>query len=468
MKIVVAGASGYIGQGLIPRLLEAFPTATVYALSRSVTASENPRLVSTPCDLFSLKAIEEALPDQIDLAYYLVHSMVPTAHLDQGSFADYDLILADNFARSLRKRSVSRVLYLGGILPEGSERSLHLQSRREVEKVFLSHDLPAVVLRAGLVIGTGGSSFQMLNVLIDRLPVLVCPAWTQTRANPVSLSFMTESLVGLAKAPDAIGKVYDVANCVPITYLEMMKETAEAKGLKRRFLRVPFFSPSISRLWVQLITGASKNLVYPLVESLRHEMLARPSHAYRNGPLKTYRDLLEDVDFHAKVKKLPRSYHPMRNTVRSVQRIVLPEGKRADWVKDEYIQWLPKFLFPFVRVSKDQETVSFVLFIKRFKMLVLRSSTERSTVDRQILYIIKGFLVAEAERGRLEFREVLGRKFILAAIHDYRPALPWVVYRQTQARAHLFVMKAFSRHLSRVSREIGKPPPTNLHLPGAQ
>lgn len=466
MKIVVAGASGYIGHGLIPHLLESFTDATIYALSRSGTVSENPRLISAPCDLFSLKAIEEALPAEVDLAYYLVHSMVPTAQLDQGSFADYDLILADNFARVLKKRNVSRVLYLGGILPEGEERSLHLQSRREVEKVFLSHELPAVVLRAGLVIGTGGSSFQMLNVLIDRLPVLVCPAWTQTRANPVSLSFMLDTLIALAKEPDAVGKIYDVANCVPTTYLEMMKQTAEAKGLKRRFLRVPFFSPTISRLWVQLITGASKNLVYPLVESLRHEMLARPDHAYRNGPLKTYGELLAEVDFHAKVKSLPRSYRPMRNTVRSVQRILLPEGKRADWVRDEYIQWLPNFLYPFVRLSQDKETVSFVLFAKRFKMLVLRASSERSTVDRQLLYIIKGFLVAEAERGRLEFREVLGRKFILAAIHDYRPALPWVVYRQTQARIHLFVMKAFSRHLARISRSLGESPPKSLNLPG--
>ena len=138
-NVVIAGASGYIGNALLPKIFEKFPNAQITALSRSAQKSDDPRITWKACDLFSLKSVEEAMPPSVDLALYLVHSMGPTAALDQGSFADYDLLLADNFARVLRTTKLRQMIYLGGLIPETAHMSLHLQSRLEMEDVFNQH-----------------------------------------------------------------------------------------------------------------------------------------------------------------------------------------------------------------------------------------------------------------------------------------------------------------------------------------
>jgi nucleoside-diphosphate-sugar epimerase len=124
--IVIAGASGYIGREIILRLLEKFPQAQITALSRSQQISNDPRVIWQACDLFSLKSLESAVPKKVDYALYLVHSMGPTAQLDQGSFADYDLILADNFSRSIKNSGIKQLIYLGGLIPDTGRLSLHL------------------------------------------------------------------------------------------------------------------------------------------------------------------------------------------------------------------------------------------------------------------------------------------------------------------------------------------------------
>ena len=173
-KIVVAGASGYIGRAIIPRLLEKFPDAEITALSRSQQQSDDPRIVWKACDLFTIESIEKVLPKKFDLAFYLVHSMGPTAQLDQGSFADYDLILADNFSCAIQSAGVKQLIYLGGLIPASRSLSLHLQSRLEVEETFAQHRLPTTVFRAGLILGEMGSSFQILLKLVKgRYKVMV-------------------------------------------------------------------------------------------------------------------------------------------------------------------------------------------------------------------------------------------------------------------------------------------------------
>lgn len=459
MTIVIAGASGYIGQALIPRLIARFPDARIHALSRT-PQSEHPRVTWHACDLFSLKAIEKAAPAKVDLAYYLVHSMGPTAQMDQGSFADYDLILADNFARAMKARGVEHLIYLGGLVPgiPVDSLSLHLRSRLEVERTFASSRLPLTVFRAGLIIGTAGSSFQILSKLVKRLPVMICPKWTQTLTTPVDLEAVLHALVTVALEPAAVGRTYDLAGCRPITYVQMMRETARLMGKRRLFLTVPLFTPTLSRLWVRLITGAPKGLVYPLISSLRHPMLARTEHVYDACVLREYPDLLQDVDFGPVPGSRRRwrwRYRAKRNTVRSVQRLPLPEGKNAEWVKDEYLRWLPSFFAPLVKVTVSGDLVEFAAVSARAVMLRLRLNPERSSPGRQLLYIEGGWLASAHEGGRLEFREVLERRFVLAAIHEFRPSLPWALYRQSQARVHLLVMKAFARHLARAQSSAG-------------
>ena len=183
-RILIAGASGYIGRALIPELLRKFPDARITALSRMIKPSTDPRVTWVSCDLFSLKSLEAAVPKPLDLAVYLVHSMSPTAYVDQGSFADYDVIMADNFARAVKSSGVKQVMYLGGLTPDAAHLSRHLESRLEVEETFRQYRLPTTTFRAGLILGEGGSSFQILLKLVKRLPIMVCPRWTPNADHP--------------------------------------------------------------------------------------------------------------------------------------------------------------------------------------------------------------------------------------------------------------------------------------------
>ncbi|MBP9674342.1 MAG: NAD(P)H-binding protein [Bacteriovoracaceae bacterium] len=446
--VLIAGASGYIGKEIITKILQEFPTCHITALSRNKQTSTDPRVEWKSCDLFSLKSLEESIPKKVDVAFYLVHSMGPTAKLDQGSFADYDLILADNFSRALKPTGIKQVIYLGGLIPPVQKLSLHLQSRLEVEKTFEEYGLPTTIFRAGLILGDAGSSFQILVKLVNRLPLMICPQWTQTMTAPVDLKTVLHSLTSAMKDSSHIGKVYDLAGCEPLSYMQMMSVTAKAMGKKRFFMTVPFFTPTLSRLWVSLITGAPKNLVYPLIESLKHPMVFRPTHLFSNSwQGKKYEDLLSQVSFQTKPSRKFFTFSAETKTVRSVQRLPLPQGKNAKWVTDCYLEWLPKFLKPFIHVAVKDHKVIFGMFGDKLKLLEMQVSPERSNPDRQLLYIVGGLLSSKGGRGRLEFRVVLNREYVIAAIHDFKPALPWFIYKYTQAKLHLFVMNKFAKHL---------------------
>jgi uncharacterized protein YbjT (DUF2867 family) len=450
-NILIAGASGYIGRALIPVLLERFPDASITALARSSQESDDARVTWQSCDLFSLKQIEDALPSRVDLAIYLVHSMGPTAQLDQGSFADYDLILADNFARAIKETGVKQLIYLGGLIPEVENLSLHLQSRLEVEDTFKQHAIPLTVFRAGLITGEKGSSFQILIKLVKRLPFMVCPRWTQSLTSPVDLPTVLTSIASASLVPEHINRIYDLAACKTLTYIDMMRGTARCMGRKRRFVTVPFFTPTLSRLWVSLITNAPKNLVYPLIQSLEHDMVAREDHLFpENTREKTYDDLLENASYESRPGRPTFRFRAQRKTVRSVQRLPLPAGKDAAWILNQYTAWLPRFLAPIIKVDIKESRVRFSMFTQKPVLLEMNRSDERSNDDRVLLYIDKGLLASKVDRGRLEFRVALDRRCVLAAIHEYRPALPWFLYKYTQAKVHLFVMNAFARHLNRM------------------
>lgn len=453
-KILLAGGSGYIGRALLSQLSIRFPQAEIIVLSRSgAPANEiagNAKIRWLACDLFSLRQLEQAVPEGISLAYYLVHSMLPTAQLDQGSFADYDLILADNFARLAAKRKIERVIYLGGLIPERGELSEHLRSRLEIEEVFSRFQLPITILRAGLILGPGGSSFQILLKLVERLPLMICPHWTQTQTTPVALDQVVSALLEVAENSDRHqGKIYDLAGCKPISYIEMMRETARLIGRSRIFIRVPMLSPVFSRLWVTLVTGAPRALVYPLVESLAHTMVARADHQLNQAPQRSFSELLKLLPREAKTSQKVSFYRPRRKTVRSVQRLPNPKAWNMGEVMVEYARWLPQFIGPWIRSEWQGSQLSLCLFSPAIPLLKLRRSSERSGEGREILYIEGGWLARSPAQGRLEFREVLGGTQIIAAIHDFRPALPWFLYQATQARIHLWVMKSFAKHLAK-------------------
>lgn len=453
-QVLVAGATGFVGMALTGALLE--QGERVVALSRHPRTSDVPNLEWRSCDLYSLKDIAEAVRGCTH-AYYLVHSMLPASGLSQGTFYDTDLILADNFARACRDAKVEHVVYLGGLIPEGESLSWHLRSRLEVEEV-LAHAAPKVtLLRAGMVVGRGGSSFSILTRLVERLPVMLLPKWTQTRAQPVDIDDLTAVLCDAITNPAVAPGTYDVGGPDVLSYEEMMRRTARALGRDPAMLPVGSFGIKLSRLWVMLVTGAPRALVYPLVLSLRHPMLVRLSARYPRAEL--LRTSFDDSLRHslrageARVRAFERTRPSALHDVRSVQRFPLPEGRSAEWVTGEYVRWLPEFFSFLIRVTLQGDECMFYFLSRRIPLLVLRRDPSRSSADRQLLYIVGGHLAApDHGRGRLEFREVLRKKYVLAAIHDFRPALPWIIYKYTQAIVHLIVMHAFGRHLRSLTR----------------
>lgn len=464
-SIAIAGASGFVGRALIKELQGKH---RIIGLSRS-RGGQRDGIEWRQCDLFSLKQTESALSG-CDIAIYLVHSMLPAAKLTQGKFNDLDLMIADNFARAARKHKIQRIIYLGGLIPEG-KLSLHLQSRREVEDALGSYGVPCTTLRAGLIVGADGSSFNVMKRLVERLPVMICPKWTLTRTQPIALKDVTTIISKVIDDTSLPPGAYDIGGADVLTYIGMMRTTADVLGKKRRFIPVMFLSPKLSRLWVWLVTGAPDQLIGPLVESLRHEMICRNrelatryglnpvsfAEALRTAVDKAAQIALEKSDsshLNTKIQGKKAKLTSHANSVCSIQRLPLPKGRNAEWIAKHYTTWLIAFLYPVIRVESDEigsMKLILQLGLRRWSwpLLVLRYSAERSSVQRQLFYIEGGLLRSRNSpaNARFEFREVLCGRNALAAIFDFVPSLPWWLYKRTQAQLHLFVMWAFKMHI---------------------
>lgn len=445
-KILIAGASGFIGHALIERLL-AHTEIEIVALSRKIKKSTHPRLTWKQCDLFSLKDIQLAM-EGCEEAYYLVHSMLPSASLSQGTFYDFDLIMADNFARAGREHNLRHIIYLGGMIPPFTELSWHLRSRLEVETTLKNSGIKTTALRAGLIIGPHGSSFTILQRLIERLPIMICPAWTKTKSQPTALADILKVLERSLLDEKVKGGVYDIGGREIITYQGLIQKAAKTIRKNRTILTLNVIPLFFSRFWVSLVTGMPKNLVYPLVLSLRHEMLVDPSRAWPYP--EDFSTSLDETLTDALSSVTPASftgYHPPERDVRSIQRLVLPPGRDAIWVAQEYFNWLPQFFSTLIKVKIEGDLCIFYFFHESLQILILRHSVERSSPDRQLLYVVGGLLSGKQDRGRLEFRVVLDRKYVMAALHEFRPSLPWWIYKYSQAIVHLIVMRAYGEHL---------------------
>ena len=462
--VAVAGATGFVGVNLLEALQEDYE---VVGLTRSPTRAaekDDNGVEWRHCDLFAMDQVEAAL-EGVDYAIYLVHSMLPTARLTQASFLDLDVLLADNFARAAERNGVKQILYLGGIRPQDDELSRHMLSRLEVEAVLSARNVPTTALRAGLIVGPGGSSMRVLVNLVRRLPMMILPSWTTSKSAPIAIEDVVRAIVRCIGNADTYDQHFDLGGPDLMTYREMMKRTAEVLDVKRPMLNTPFFSPRFSTAWVATFAGVPRALVGPLIESLKHSVV--PEENWLNDWLhdtepRTFEDaLLRSIREDGKPVKNPRSKLVKSDkskireaaTVRSVQRLPLPEETDAAWATDEYLRWLPRFMWPFIKVVVRGAVVDFKLGLFGLILLELTHRKELSRHDRQLLEITGGALakVGGSHQGRLEFREVNRGRALIAAIHDFRPKLPWYLYNLSQALVHLLVMKAFGWHLGKVA-----------------
>ncbi|MFG2807471.1 SDR family oxidoreductase [Streptomyces massasporeus] len=284
LHCLVTGASGYIGGRLVPELLQ--EGHRVRCLARSPgKLRDHPWAAHAEAvqgDVTDPESVAAAMRG-VDVAYYLVHA------LGSGSgFEDTDRAAARIFAEQARAAGVRRIVYLGGLTPRGvPEESLspHLRSRAEVGQIFLDSPVPATVLRAAVVIGSGSASFEMLRYLTERLPVMVTPSWVHTRTQPIGVRDVLRYLVGSATMPDDVDRAFDIGGPDVLTYRDMMRRYAAVAGLRRRFIvPVPVLTPRLSSHWVGLVTPVPASLARPLTESLRHEVVCHEHDIARYVP----------------------------------------------------------------------------------------------------------------------------------------------------------------------------------------
>jgi uncharacterized protein YbjT (DUF2867 family) len=454
MKVAVTGASGFIGAALIRRLAQ--DGHQVFAISRSKPQSAEENVHWRKTDLFSAGSTLHGLQGA-DVAFYLVHSMLPSTTFFQGDFHDTDLLLADNFARACKTNGVKQIIYLGGLVPSGHI-SKHLESRHEVGGVLRSAGIPVTEIRAGMIVGCGGSSFEILRTLVRRLPIMILPQWTQRKTQAIFIDDVIEVLANSFQDSGFLSETIDLVNGEPLIYEDLLRTMARALHLHRLMIPVPIRSTGFSKLWVTLLGGSHYQLVSPLIDSLLCDL---PTH--EPSPLidrwirfRTFDSMLKEV-----LKKTADSPSRSRikktrnqpKTVRSIQRLPALPGRDCQWISNEYMRWLPMIFKSWIRVETNESTGRVYFYVRPIRKPLLELQLIQGQFDheRKKFHIVGGLLSATRDTGWLEFRQLENRKYTLSAIHEFIPSLPWTLYLMTQAPLHRWVMTRFGRHLEKIT-----------------
>ncbi|WP_239078848.1 SDR family oxidoreductase [Cellulomonas marina] len=268
--VAVTGVTGYVGGRLVPELLTA--GYRVRAVARHPDRLRGhpwrDQIEVAEADVSDLEATRKALTG-VQVAYYLVHS------LGSGrKFEATDRHAALVFGQAAREAGVERIIYLGGLYPEGEDLSPHLASRREVGEILLASGVPTTVLRAAVILGSGSASFEMMRYLTERLPAMTVPRWVRNRIQPIAIRDVLRYLVGSASMPHEVSRSFDIGGPEVLTYEQMMQRYAAIAGLPRRVIvPVPVLTPRLSSHWVGLVTPVPAGLAKPLVASLVHEVV---------------------------------------------------------------------------------------------------------------------------------------------------------------------------------------------------
>jgi len=274
-KIVVLGATGYVGGRLVAKLLE--EGYQVRATGRSLEKlksrywANHPKVELSEVDIQDPESLARGLKG-MDIAYYLVHSMNPQS----SDFEESDRFAAQNMVQMSMLADVKRIIYLGGLGQEADHLSKHLKSRREVGEILKSGVVPVTVFQAAMIIGSGSASFEILRYLVERLPVMVTPRWVMTPNQPIAIRNVIEYLSRCIEKEETVGKTYDIGGNEILSYLELMRIYAHVAGLKKRvFIPVPFLTPRLSSLWIHLVTPVPSYIARPLAEGLRNPVVCK-------------------------------------------------------------------------------------------------------------------------------------------------------------------------------------------------
>ena len=264
LTILVTGATGFIGRRLTPALTEA--GHDVKAMTRRPDDYEG---TGTPlgADVHDPSTLPQALAG-VDVAYYLVHS------LDSDDFEEKDARASQAFGEAAAEAGVRQIVYLGGLGAEGTDLSAHLRSRREVEDLLGAGGVPVTVLRAGIVVGKGGISWELTRQLVKNLPAMVVPKWVSTRTQPIAVDDVIRYLVGVADVPEALGRVFEIGGPDQLSYLEMLEIASEiSSGRRVPIVTVPVLTPRLSSYWLALVTDFDATTGRNLIDSMGTEVL---------------------------------------------------------------------------------------------------------------------------------------------------------------------------------------------------
>ncbi|MDB4544910.1 SDR family oxidoreductase, partial [Akkermansiaceae bacterium] len=305
MHILLTGGNGYIGLRLLPELLEKGHRVTVQVRSveRFPTGEFADFLEDGRLKFLEADFLEELppVPDEVDVAYYLLHSM--------GSGRDFnekEAACAEAFQRWIKARLV---VYLSGLVPEGVL-SPHLESREKVDVILRKGSVPVTTLRASIIVGSGSASFEIIRDLSEKLPFMLTPKWTATPCQPIAIRNVVGYLTGLLKREEMWGEEYDIGGPDVLTYRDLLVRYAQARGLRRSIISVPFLSPGLSAKWLYLVTATSYSLAQMLVESLINETVCRDERIREMIPqeLLSYEEAIEKAFVRIAQNRVPSSW----------------------------------------------------------------------------------------------------------------------------------------------------------------
>lgn len=286
MKILLTGSTGYIGRRLLPVLVEA--GHHVICLVRDQRrfdwddfSEDFLKQVSViEVDLSDSKSFG-LVPTDIDVAYYLVHSMSSS----NSDFTKMEAISAQNFVAFINTTTAKQTIYLSGIVND-ADLSAHLLSRKNVEDILKSATAPLTVLRAAIIIGSGSASFEIIRDLVEKLPVMVAPKWLKTRCQPIGIRNVIEYLHGVLLKPESLRQTFDIGGTEILTYKQMLYGFAKMRGLKRLIITIPVLTPKLSSLWLVFVTSTTYSLARSLVNSMRNEVICNDTRIQHIVPTK--------------------------------------------------------------------------------------------------------------------------------------------------------------------------------------
>lgn len=264
--ILLTGATGYIGKRLLPLLLKDGHKVVCCVRDERRFSYDGSYGEPDVIEIDFLKPLPKHIPDviaEIDVAFFLIHSMSNAS----GDFTSQEETTAHTFVELLSHSRAKQIIYLGGIV-NASELSTHLKSRKQVGEIFQDSTIPTTILQAGIIVGSGSASFEIMRDLVEKLPVMVAPKWLNTRSQPIGIRDVLQFLTGVIGREDCQNETFDIASTTPLSYRDMLMEFAEVRGLKRYILTVPVMTPRLSSYWLYFVTSTSYPLAVNLVNSM--------------------------------------------------------------------------------------------------------------------------------------------------------------------------------------------------------